>query len=157
MQIMCLRLPCGRSRGLCKCLWPGQNHRSSPLCFQTATRSSLPDLCECTDDGTQKAQIMKLMGTCVCWSSARRQTLREARNSIPRATWKLKEMRSSRRRGEADFGSGRGTNVMVESSCKQFGKTSVLPQLLSFESDSDNALVDTLSPHPDSSSALPWS
>lgn len=35
------------------------------------------------------------------------QTLREARNSIPRATWKLKEMRSSRNKGEleADLGS----------------------------------------------------
>lgn len=30
------------------------------------------------------------------------QTFREARNSIPRATWKLKEMRFSRNRGEAE-------------------------------------------------------
>lgn len=33
------------------------------------------------------------------------RTLREARNSIPRATWKLKEIRSSRNKGELDLGS----------------------------------------------------
>lgn len=37
------------------------------------------------------------------------QTLRDARNSIPRATWKLKEIRSSRNKGEleAELGSRR--------------------------------------------------
>lgn len=37
------------------------------------------------------------------------QTLREARNSIPRATWKLNEIRSSRNKGEleAELGSRR--------------------------------------------------
>lgn len=42
------------------------------------------------------------------WLEHISQTLREARNSIPRATWKLKEMRSSRYKGACDavFGSG---------------------------------------------------
>lgn len=46
------------------------------------------------------------------------QTFREARNSIPRATWKLKEMRSSRNRGElvSDLGSGERKRVCLSSS-----------------------------------------
>ncbi len=50
--------------------------------------------------------------TCACIHShththIKHQTLREARNSIPRATWKLKEMRSSRNSSEleSDLGS----------------------------------------------------
>ena len=50
------------------------------------------------------------------------QTLREARYSIPRATWKLKEMRSSRNNGalDADLGSGgkrADTGVEIKKSC----------------------------------------
>lgn len=45
------------------------------------------------------------------------QTFREARNSIPRATWKLKEMRSSRNKGElvSDLGSRERKRVCLSS------------------------------------------
>lgn len=46
-------LPCGRSRGLCRCLWPGQSHRSWPLYCQKAKCSWLPGLGEYTVIETQ--------------------------------------------------------------------------------------------------------
>lgn len=50
------------------------------------------------------------------------RTLREARNSIPRATWKLKEMRSSRNKGVGSRGRKRGGGGMCmrEILIKQF-------------------------------------
>lgn len=51
-----------------------------------------------TRENTHRSNIlMHCVCVCVCIEG---QTFREARNSIPRATWKLKEMRFSRNKGE---------------------------------------------------------
>ena len=41
---------CGRSRGLCICLWPSRSHRSSQCCSLKGECSGLPGLCGYTVD-----------------------------------------------------------------------------------------------------------
>lgn len=109
-------LPCEHSRGLCRCLWPGQSHRSWPLYCQKAKCSWLPGLGEYTVIETQITTHMNHTFTSIRTKTLHQyqyRTLREARNSIPRATWKLKEMRSSRNKGVGSRGRKRGGGVCV--------------------------------------------
>lgn len=85
-------LPCAHSLGLCIRLEPSQNHRSSPHCCWTTGCFWQQGHDECTKNMKRPLwfnhrHIHSHIPSCK--QEGRNFTLREARNSIPLATWKL--------------------------------------------------------------------